>query len=558
MATIENSLRLLAANTSTLQKLLQTFVVDPQTTCRKIKTGLVSQLPESQIYKNVVTTEPRIKDSTWLHKRAVSRAQLRLKILRDLGMVHLLRVRATPYMGSPQETSPLTYMDYGAGEGDITIETHRVLRAQNADREISGYAVDVAEWHGHQNLAISSDFKLANITLEPALLKFDRFYDLLPFIPNQSLDVVFIEMVLHHLPNDIKNRLYRTLHRTLSRSGCVIIREHGPSTPIQTAYIHAQHGLYGAFEESQAQAETFFSSYYAKYQSRELWVEEWRSMDFLVRPLSGENQWLNQPFGEASTFYTVLQKPRYSLNAIYRYLKVRPPIATPRAPSTPKIKESDEQKIDRIEAPTRDTSRRCVVTETESVEPRLTDIEAWTFNTMHSSTEVVSPVPISLTNSIGGRTLIEKRVEFGVWLYRLEAPKSIRPSDTTVDSTRLDLLIEILSRLDPSQKSTTPIALRKWMALLEFRDVEALNARESQQFKGSENVANDLAVAIASTISLDPTQHFRQSAHLRGCLMGLQLFSSSEAPPLSALISGFLINGFSTKEILNAVANLLL
>ena len=588
MATIENSLRLLAANTSTLKKLLQTFVVDPHTTCRKIKTGLVSQLPESQIYKNVVTTEPLIKDSTWLYKRAVSRAQLRLKILRDLRIVHL------------------TYMDYGAGEGDITIETHKLLMAQNPDRQISGYAVDVAEWHGHQNLAISSDFKLANITLEPALLKFDRFYDLLPFIPDQSLDVVFVEMVLHHLPNDVKNRLYRTLHRTLSPSGCVIIREHGPSTPTQTAYIHAQHGLYGAFEESQAQAETFFSSYYAKYHSREVWVEEWRSMDFLVRPLSGENQWLNQPFGEASTFYTVLQKPPYSLNAIYRYLKVKSPIATPRSPSILHIERSDdypkrlegwgpvknstslgareqreaeEQKIGQMEAHTRDISAYTsgVRRETESVEPRLIHIGAPVFNTMCISTEIVSPVPISLTNSIGNRTLIEKRVEFGVWSYRLHADRSnsdigppVGPSklaigDTTVKLTRLDLLVEILSRLDPSQKSTAPIALRKWMDLLQpppgLESPEALGPPEPEKVKSSassEKLANDLAIAIASTMSYDPAQHFCQSAHLCGSLTSLQLFGSPGKLPLQVLILGFLINGFSTKEILIAVANLLL
>ena len=550
MATIENSLRLLAGNTSTLQKLLQTFVRDPQAACRQIKTGLISQLPESQIYKDVVTTESRIKDSTWLQKRAQSRAQLRLTILRDL------------------QIQPRTYLDYGAGEGDITIETQRLLTADTSpDLGISGYAVDVAEWHGHQNLAASSDFNIANITLDPTLLKFDRVYDLLPFIPDQSLDVVFVEMVLHHLPQTVKNRLYRTLHRTLSPVGCVIIREHGPVTPIQTAYIHAQHGLYGALEASQ----TFFSSYYAEYQSREAWVGEWRAMDFLVRPLKGAIQWLNTPFGEASTFYTVLQKPPYSLNGVHRYLKVKSCIVSPRTPSTPNIKDSDEQKIDRIQAPTRDTSRRGMVMETESLEPRLTHIEAWTFNTMHSSTEAISPVPISLTNSIGGRTLIEKRVEFGVWSYRLEAVKPIPPrttrgsvdvdvvrGDTTVDSARLDLLKEILSRLDPSQKLTTPVALRKWMELLEFRDVEALSPRGSQQFQGSENVSNDLAVAIASTMNLDAVQHFRQSAHLRGCLTSLQLFNGSKASPLSALISGFLINGFSTKEILNAVANLLL
>ena len=535
MATIENSLRLLAGNTPTLQKLLQTFVQDPQTACRQIKTGLISQLPESQIYKDVVTTESRIKDSTWLQKRAQSRAELRLKILREL------------------QIRPRTYLDYGAGEGDITIETQRLLTAHRPDLTISGYAVDVAEWHGHQNLAASSDFRIANITLDPTLLKFGRFYDLLPFIPDQSLDVVFVEMVLHHLTPAVKNRLYRTLHRTLSPLGCVIIREHGPVTPIQTAYIHAQHGFYGALEASQ----TFFSNYYAEYQSREVWIEEWRAMDFVVRPLSGGIQWLNQPFGEASTFYTVLQRPPYSLKGVYRYLKVKSPVVSP---STLDIKESDEQPIDRIEAPTPDTSldRRCIIMETESVEPRLTHIEAWIFNARHSSTEVISPVPISLTRSIGGRTLIEKRVELGVWSYRLEAAKPIRPSDTTVESTRLDLLIQILSRLDPSQKSTTPIALRKWMELLEFRNVEALNPRESQQFKGSENVAHDLAMAIVETMSVDPVQHFRQSAHLRGRLTSLQLFSSSETPPLSALISGFLTNGFSTKDILNAVANLLL
>jgi SAM-dependent methyltransferase len=284
MATIHNSLQLLIANPQSLTKLLDTFVSNTSIALQKIRKSLSLKRPESEIYKEILTPELTTKNDSWLQRRAINRADLRLQILKELNIT----VR--------------TYVDYGAGEGDITQETQRLLQ-QNGTSVINGYAVDIAEWHGHVNLKNLKQSNIAMITLDPDLLKYNRLYDLLPFITDHSVDVIFIEMVLHHLTLPLRTRLYRTLHRILDPQGVIIIREHGPSTPAEEAYIHVQHGLYGALEK-----DDFFNTYYAEYQSQTKWLEEWTSWDFVQRPLKGKISWLNRLFGDASVFYTILGK----------------------------------------------------------------------------------------------------------------------------------------------------------------------------------------------------------------------------------------------------------
>jgi ubiquinone/menaquinone biosynthesis C-methylase UbiE len=429
MATIDNSLEILIKESPlTLRKLLQTFFENPYSAYCKIKSDISSHFPEPQIYEKLIMTESIIKDSNWIKTRAENRAKLRISILQSF------------------QIQPSIYMDYGAGEGDITMEMQRELTDQFPDDQISGYVVDIAEWHGHQNLSVSNNPRLVNITLSTEHLNCNPLYDLLPSIADETLDVIFIEMVLHHLTDDMKKRLYRTLHRTLTPHGCVIIREHGPSTSIQTAYIHVQHGLYGAIEESQNIQNSFFKTYYAKYQSQSDWFKEWSSWDFVVRPLIGELQWVSRPFGQASTFYTILQKPLYYMDPIQTYLRKNFPkfgnigIITPAKHQTElqssafsthgslptSINGSSEtsslykdmyRRTDPCDAgeAQKFINKSLILIDKKLQEIRWTDFDLRIFTSIPDSGQIISSQPVTLIDYAEG--IIETRLEFGIWSY---------------------------------------------------------------------------------------------------------------------------------------------
>jgi SAM-dependent methyltransferase len=370
MATIHNSLQLLIVNPPTLLKLLDTFVNNSPLALQKIQKSLSLKRQESEIYKEILTPELTTKNDSWLQRRAINRADLRFQILKQLNI------------------TVKTYIDYGAGEADITQETQRLLEQKGATG-INGYAVDIAEWHGHVNLKNLKQSKIAMVTLDPDLLKYPTLYDLLPFIADHSVDVIFIEMVLHHLSLPLRTRLYRTLHRILNPQGVIIIREHGPSTPAEEAYIHVQHGLYGALEK-----DDFFHTYYAEYQSQTQWLAEWTSWDFVQRPLKGKISWLNRLFGDASILYTILGKNSLELT-------LPNGLVTAAYPSYTQTFISHKDEIP--------SYVRLIKSPREIVDESLEGYIA-----------IVSPVPISLTSYLDLHNWSERRLGVHTWSYSLD------------------------------------------------------------------------------------------------------------------------------------------
>jgi len=99
--------------------------------------------------------------------------------------------------------TPRTILDIGAGAGDIisALQDHYTLPADSV------FAID-------QKLPT-----LNNVTT----LTYDN--NLIP-LPDNSIDVIIMFAVLHHIPADIRLNIVKEVSRVLSPKGYVIIREH--------------------------------------------------------------------------------------------------------------------------------------------------------------------------------------------------------------------------------------------------------------------------------------------------------------------------------------------
>lgn len=285
-----------------LSKVLKSFFVGKnlKRVQNGIFNGIIAGHDDATIYNNVLKGVETVKDIEWEKKRALERGTLRNQIIKQNINIESL--------------DRLTWMDYGAAEGDIAIETHKEFIKIKGENNVRGFAVDVKEWHGHSNLeSIKGTKNLSAIKLSEQLLKFDEKYDLLPFVLSNSVDIIFIEMVLHHLDFKSRKRIYRTFHRILSKDGIIVVREHGPNNPVDEAFIHVQHAMYGVKEAETKGSTTpgtdFFNEYYAEYLSLGKWTSEWKNFDFSVNKVQGKYEYdISSIFGNASTFYSILKK----------------------------------------------------------------------------------------------------------------------------------------------------------------------------------------------------------------------------------------------------------
>jgi len=304
-----NALITLSQNPVRLNKLLKSFF-EPKyvrIVSNNIQGGVknLTTQDDTDIYNTAFKGIPTLKDDEWEKKRAIERGELRHKIVIQQTSVS---------KNIKDEKTPTVWLDYGAAEGDIAIQTHKELQRNKPIDYVRGFAVDVKEWHGHSNLSSIKDVKnLSAIKLDESLLSFSEGYDLLPFILDKSVNVIFIEMVLHHLTEKDKKRVYGTFYRILADDGIVVVREHGPKTEEDIAIIQVQHAIYGVKEAeatgSKNPGDDYLNSAYAEYLSKEAWWNEWNNNGFIPSDLEGQYDWnLSKVHGQASTFYSILKK----------------------------------------------------------------------------------------------------------------------------------------------------------------------------------------------------------------------------------------------------------
>jgi ubiquinone/menaquinone biosynthesis C-methylase UbiE len=161
-----------------------------------------------------------------------------------------------------------TYIDFGAGSGSITKEFHKLVPNR------TGYAIDIETWSNKKNLS-----DIVNINgLTPILLNPNEKL-LLDCIPNHSIDVIFIDYVIHHIQDT--DQLYRVIHNKLKYNGVVIVKEHDIDNDKKKDAIILEHMFYSAIENSDVPL-------YENYKSMKEFRDEWNNFAFIVK-LIGRN-----------------------------------------------------------------------------------------------------------------------------------------------------------------------------------------------------------------------------------------------------------------------------
>ena len=125
-------------------------------------------------------------------------ARVQERISNILGLLNTKQGKLFPTVYSPK-----TILDIGAGKGDITValKTHYGL----SDKDV--YAIDE---------------KLPTVKNITPLTYIDGKIPL----PDNSIDLIIIFVVLHHIPPDVRPFVMSEIARVLSPNGAVIIREH--------------------------------------------------------------------------------------------------------------------------------------------------------------------------------------------------------------------------------------------------------------------------------------------------------------------------------------------
>lgn len=149
-------------------------------------------------------------------------------------------------------------LDYGCAEGDITAELGKRLGLA----EDSIFGADVR--------AITANKGYTFLQL-PSEMSDESHEDILPQIPDGSIDVINAAMVFHHVTHVAA--AIRTLRRKVSSEGVLIIREHDCHTPGMGAMLDITHGLYSLVWSSPIEWPDFVNEYQAFYRNREQWSE---------------------------------------------------------------------------------------------------------------------------------------------------------------------------------------------------------------------------------------------------------------------------------------------
>ena len=144
-------------------------------------------------------------------------------------------------------------LDFGGNVGDTARTYGDIL---GLDKK-SVYVVDIDEWSGEKWKP------RADITFV--------HYNNMDKIPSNSIDLITIFHVLHHInPNDYPN-IIDTFNRILSKDGVIILYEHNSYHEPFSLLIDLEHMLYDVVTSKKMTYEEFVLDFYAEYLKLEQW-----------------------------------------------------------------------------------------------------------------------------------------------------------------------------------------------------------------------------------------------------------------------------------------------
>jgi hypothetical protein len=278
-------------NAGNLPELIKSFFPEQsvQTVIQYVSQHI--HMDDEALIKATLKIFPMFKmTTTWRSQRAEKSAFIRFQSLHNLGI---------------KDIQSLTFVDYGAGEGDIM----KVFVNKYATKG-HGYGIDVASWHDHDNLqALTDNPRLTPIFIKDVKSSKNNQVEYNK-IPTGTVDIFFINMVLHHLTREQRVDLYRLVYRVLKPTGMIVIKEHDAESQMSINIIHLQHLFYNNGNHVEM----------GDYKSKSAWRDELQSMGFQSTPFVVSKQFSPEPYGLFRPYFDAFKLISVNQNVMESYI----------------------------------------------------------------------------------------------------------------------------------------------------------------------------------------------------------------------------------------------
>lgn len=162
-----------------------------------------------------------------------------------------------------------SYLDYGGGEGYMAEEIGKKLHLARENIHV----VDVAEWSGRK-------FTPSEGVVFHEIGKNGSCSDLAN-IPDNSIDLITVFHVLHHVPVDQRESVLRSLNRVLSPNGLMILYEHDcMQNSLLSALIDMEHLFFDVIVAGNMSLHKFRETFYANYLPQQAWKSMFNKHEF--------------------------------------------------------------------------------------------------------------------------------------------------------------------------------------------------------------------------------------------------------------------------------------
>ena len=171
------------------------------------------------------------------------------------------------FTGLFRKSDVKTYLDIGCGDGSITSAIGGALFKLKKENIIG---VDVDAWAGHDHASAVVDSITFRKIEKPGVLP----------VETNSIDVITVNMVLHHIPDDALGQTMSEIRRCLKPTGTIFLRDHDSPNHMVDSLINIEHGLFEVALEQLSTGEHFQKTYYGRYKPRRDWIDLFGAFGF--------------------------------------------------------------------------------------------------------------------------------------------------------------------------------------------------------------------------------------------------------------------------------------